>query len=48
MKEEVLMTKINSNMPAQHSVFSSVIVNVLTGAMIVAAGILTFAQFANV
>jgi hypothetical protein len=42
------MTNINSTMPAQHSVFSNIVVNVLTGAMIVAAGILTFAQFANV
>ena len=40
------MTNINTHIPAQHSAFSGAVINLLTGAMLVLAGFLTFAQFA--
>ena len=42
------MTNINNHVPAQHSAFNTIVVNLFTGAMLVAAGFLTFAQFANI
>ena len=42
------MTNINKHVPAQHSAFSSFVVNLFTGAVLVLAGFLTFAQFANI
>jgi len=42
------MTNFNSPVPSQHSAFSSAVVNLLTVAMLAAAGFLTLAQFVNV
>jgi hypothetical protein len=42
------MTNINQHVPAQHSAFNTIVVNLFTGAMLVVAGFLTFAQFANI
>jgi hypothetical protein len=42
------MTNINQHVPAQRSAFNTIVVNLFTGAMLVAAGFLTFAQFANI
>lgn len=42
------MTNINQHVPAQSSAFNTIVVNLFTGAMLVAAGFLTFAQFANI
>jgi hypothetical protein len=42
------MTNINKHVPEQHSAFNNIVVNLFTGAMLVLAGFLTFAQFANV
>jgi hypothetical protein len=47
-KGEAVMTNINKHVPEQHSAFNSIVVNLFTGAMLVLAGFLTFAQFANV
>jgi hypothetical protein len=42
------MTNFNKHIPAQHSKFSTLVVNLFTGAVLVLAGFLTFAQFANI
>jgi hypothetical protein len=42
------MTQAHFHTPQQHSVINKVIVAVLTTAMIVVAGVLSFAQFAMV
>jgi hypothetical protein len=42
------MTNPTNHVPQQHSMFSGAVVNVFTGAMILVAGFLTFAQFLNV
>ena len=47
-KGEAVMTNINQHIPAQHSAFNSIVVNLFTGAVLVLAGFLTFAQFANI
>jgi hypothetical protein len=47
-KGEAIMTNVNKHIPAQHSAFSTIVVNLFTGAVLVLAGFLTFAQFANI
>jgi len=47
-KGEAVMTNFNKHVPAQHSKFSTLVVNLFTGAVLVLAGFLTFAQFANI
>ena len=42
------MTQANIHIPEQHSAINEVIVALLTGAMILVAGILSLAQFATV
>ncbi len=42
------MTNINTYVPAQHSAFNGAISNLFTVALVVMAGVLTFAAFANV
>jgi hypothetical protein len=42
------MTIINQHVPAQHSAFNSIVVNLFTSAVILATGFLTFAVFASV
>jgi len=42
------MMQANIHIPEQHSTISEVIVAVLTGAMVLVAGILSLAQFATV
>ena len=42
------MTNTNTHIPQLHSTFNGLVMNVLTTAMLVLAGVLTFAQFTNV
>jgi hypothetical protein len=42
------MTNINTHVPAQHSAFNSAISNLFAAALVVMAGVLTFAAFASV
>ncbi len=42
------MTKINSQMPAQHSVFAGAVSSLFSLAVLALAGILTFGVFVNV
>jgi hypothetical protein len=42
------MTNINQHVPEQHSAFNTIVINLFTGAVLVLAGFLTFAQFANI
>lgn len=42
------MTNFNRPVPAQHSAISGLIVNLFTGSILVVAGFMTFALFANV
>ncbi|HEX3674568.1 MAG TPA: hypothetical protein VHU87_09870 [Rhizomicrobium sp.] len=39
------MTRISTTVPAQTSSFNSVLISVLTGAVIVLAGVLSFAPY---
>lgn len=47
-KGEVAMTHFNRPTPVEHSELNSVVVNLFTGAILVLAGVLTFAQFVNI
>jgi hypothetical protein len=42
------VTNFNKHIPEQHSAFNGAVINLFTGAMLVLAGFLTFAQFASV
>ncbi len=42
------MTRINHLVPIEHSGLSSLVDNLFTGAILVLAGVLTFAQFVNI
>ncbi len=42
------MTNINTHVPAQHSAFNGVVSNLFAAALVVMAGVLTFAAFASV
>jgi len=42
------MTQASIHIPEQHSAINEIIVAILTGAMIVVAGVLSLAQFAAV
>ena len=42
------MTHFNRVVPIERSAFNSVIDNLFTGAVLVLAGVLTFAQFVNI
>ena len=42
------MTNFNRHVPVQGSAFNNLVVNLFTGAVLVLAGFLTFAQFANI
>jgi hypothetical protein len=45
---EVVMTHFNRSEPVEHSEFNSLVVNLFTGAVLILAGVLTFAQFVNI
>lgn len=42
------MTNVNTHIPAQHSAFSGAVSSLFSVAVLVLAGVLTFAIFANV
>ncbi len=42
------MTHFNRHLPVPHSALDSFAVNLFTGAVLVLAGVLTFAQFVNI
>jgi hypothetical protein len=42
------MTHINRLVPIEHSGLNSLVDNLFTGAILVLAGVLTFAQFVNI
>ena len=42
------MTHFNRHLPVVHSELNDVVVNLFTGAILVLAGVLTFAQFVNI
>ncbi|HEY4944205.1 MAG TPA: hypothetical protein VII56_22450 [Rhizomicrobium sp.] len=42
------MTNVNTHIPAQHSAFNGAVANLFTGALVVMAGVLTFAIFMTV
>jgi hypothetical protein len=42
------MTHFNRHVPVQHSELNTLVVNLFTGAVLVLAGVLTFAQFVNI
>ncbi|HXC55560.1 MAG TPA: hypothetical protein VNU97_09705 [Rhizomicrobium sp.] len=42
------MTNINSYVPAQHSAFNSAVSNIFAAALVIMAGVLTFAAFTAV
>ena len=42
------MTNISTPMPAQHSAFQGTVASLFSVAILVAAGVLTFAAFANI
>jgi len=45
---EIVMTHFNRREPVEHSELNSLVVNLFTGAVLVLAGVLTFAQFVNI
>jgi hypothetical protein len=47
-KGEVVMTNVNSHVPAQHSAFAGSISSLFSVALLVMTGVLTFAIFATV
>ena len=48
IKGEAVMTNVNTQIPAQHSAFNGAVANLFTGALVVMAGVLTFAIFMTV
>lgn len=42
------MTNINTHVPAQHSAFNGAVTSLFTSALVVMAGVLTFAIFVTV
>jgi hypothetical protein len=48
LRKEAVMTNINTYVPAQHSAFNAAVANLFTAALVVMAGVLTFAAFSAV